>query len=200
MAEDRAEHTDHPIARALGGIAGATVGAAEGVTNLVKHGVPPPPDDQPIRAEETYYEYSDGHMRYVFITGLSLLAGIWIISALIYVYFAYLASHRAGSSNPPLPANLHGEVFPPSPQLQHSPPLDLQAMLRAQNAEQTSYHWLNRGKGTVTIPIDRAMRIVAQSGIPPQKTSPNVTLSDPQQGTLLTGFEGSEGKVEPEPK
>ena len=37
-----AEYEDHPIARALGGIVGATVGAAEGVTNLVKHGVPPP--------------------------------------------------------------------------------------------------------------------------------------------------------------
>lgn len=195
-----AENDDHPLARSLGGIAGAAVGAAESVTDLVKHGVPQPPDDQPIRAEETYYEHSDGSMRGVFITGVSLFVGIWILSALLYLYFAFLSQHRTASSNPPLPANLHGAVFPPSPRLQHSPPLDLQAMLRAQQAEQSRYHWLDRGKGTVAIPIDRAMQIVAQRGIPPQKASPDMHLADPQHGTLLTGFEGSEGKVEPEPK
>ncbi len=192
-----AEQKTHALTRALGGIAGAAVGAAESVTDLVKHGAPQPPDDEAMRNEDTYYEHSDGSMRGIFIAGVSLLVGIWIISAFLYLYFAFLAHHRAAVSKPPLPAYLHGPVIPPGPLLQSSPPLDLQAMLRAQNAEQTSYHWLDRRKGTVTIPIVRAMQILAQRGIPPQKASPNLPLSDPQQGTLLTGFEG---KVEPEPK
>lgn len=195
-----AKKEEHPLARALGGITGATVGAAESITDVVKHGASEPPDDKPIRHEDTYYEHSDGNMRGVFITGLSVLVGVWIVSALLYIYFVFLAQHRVADSNPPLPASLHGPVLPPEPRLQHSPQLDLRAMLRAQNAEQTRYHWLDRKKGIVSIPIDRAMQIIAQRGIPPQKTPPDMHLPDPQHGTLLTGFEGSEGKVEPQPQ
>lgn len=192
-----AEREDHPFARAAGGIAGAAVGATESVIDLVKHGVPQPPDDQPMRAEETYYEHSDGNMRATFITGVLVLVGAHAFAWLLYLYFSYLAHYRTVTTNPPLPAYVHGNVLPPEPRLQNSPPLDLQALFRAQHAEQTHYLWLDRNKGIVAIPIDRAMEIVARRGLPPEKASPGMELPDPKHGTLLTGFEG---KVEPEPR
>jgi hypothetical protein len=56
---------------------------------------------------------------------------------------------------------------------------------------------VDKQKGIVALPIDRAIQIVAQRGIPPQKAPANLQLSQPQAGTRLTGFEG---KVEPEPR
>jgi hypothetical protein len=59
------------------------------------------------------------------------------------------------------------------------------------------YSWIDKPGGIVAIPIDRAIQIVAQRGIPPQKAPANLKLSQPQAGTRLTGFEG---KTEPEPR
>jgi hypothetical protein len=59
------------------------------------------------------------------------------------------------------------------------------------------YSWIDKQNGVVSIPIDRAIQILTERGIPPQKQPPNLQLSQPHAGTRLTGFEG---KVEPEPR
>jgi hypothetical protein len=63
--------------------------------------------------------------------------------------------------------------------------------------ELNHYSWIDKQKGSVAIPIERAIQILAQRGIAPQKAPANLQLSVPQAGTRLTGFEG---KVEPEPR
>jgi hypothetical protein len=88
-------------------------------------------------------------------------------------------------------------VVPPEPRLQRSPREDLKKFREHENWELTHYHWLDKSHGIVAIPIEDAIRIVGQRGIPPAKTPPNVTLTPPQEGTRETGFEG---KVEPEPR
>ena len=59
----------------------------------------------------------------------------------------------------PLPAHQ-----PPPPQLQSHPPADLARVLAQQSAELSGYRWVDRGKGLVSIPIDRAMTIIAALG------------------------------------
>lgn len=155
--------------------------------------------NEPVRGEpqhdDTRFEKSDFNTRGAFIAGVSVLVGIWIISALIYFYFAYLAHHRAAVSPPPLPAELHGNPIPPQPRLQQSPRQDLKAMRAREDWELNHYFWVDKPKGTVAIPIERAMDILAARGIPPQKRPPNLVLSQPQAGTRETGFER---KAEPE--
>jgi hypothetical protein len=87
--------------------------------------------------------------------------------------------------------------MPPEPRLQESPRQDLKAMRAQEDWELNHYFWMDKNKGTVAIPIERAMEILAQRGIPPQKQPPGLVLSQPQAGTRQTGFEG---KVEPEPR
>jgi hypothetical protein len=58
------------------------------------------------------------------------------------------------------------------------------------------YNWIDKKSGTVSIPIDKAMEIVAREGIAPQ-TGSGFTYYNPQAGSRRTGFEG---KVEPEPR
>jgi hypothetical protein len=149
------------------------------------------------RNQEVHFERSD------WSTGVSLgiivgtLIGMWIITALVYLWFAYLAHNRAVTSPPPLPIEAHGNPLPPEPRLQQSPREDLKSMRMREDWTLTHYTWVDKQKGVVAIPIDQAIQIIAQRGIPPQKAPAGLALSQPQAGTRLTGFEG---KVEPEPR
>lgn len=149
------------------------------------------------RHQDIHFERTDISARGVLITGASVLGGLWVLCGVVYLCFVLLAHHRAEVSPPPLPIEEHGNPMPPEPRLQNSPRQDLKAMRTREDWELNHYSWVDKGKGTVAIPIERAIEIVAQRGIPSQPKPPNLTLSQPQDGTRLTGFEG---KVEPEPR
>lgn len=159
-----------------------------------------PTEELPLHEEQrkpVLFERTDVPSSRVIIGGFAVVAGLWIAIALLYPYFAFLNGRRAAISPPPLPSALHGHSLPPEPRLQQSPPLDMQGLLAQENSLLNHYAWIDKSKGIVAIPLDRAIQIVAERGIPPQKTPPDVVLSKPEAGTRLTGFEG---KVEPEPR
>ncbi|MFZ0593228.1 MAG: hypothetical protein WAM39_22410 [Bryobacteraceae bacterium] len=149
------------------------------------------------RNDDIRFEHTDIDIRHTFITGISALIGIWVVIVLIYFLFSYLAHERAISSPPPLPIAARGNPLPPEPRLQPSPHKDLDALRARDNWELSHYYWVDKAKGTVAIPIERAMDILAARGIPPQKQPPKLVLSQPEAGTRQTGFEG---KVAPEPR
>ena len=149
------------------------------------------------RHQDIHFERTDIFARGVLIAGASVFGGVWILFGVVYLCFVLLAHHRAEVSPPALPIAEHGNPLPPEPRLQKSPRQDLKAMRTREDWQLNHYFWVDKGKGIVAIPIDRAMQIVAQRGIPLQPQPPNLVLSQPQAGTRLTGFEG---KVEPEPR
>lgn len=53
-----------------------------------------------------------------------------------------------------------------APRLQLAPDVDLQAFRAREDAELNSYGWIDRTAGVVRIPIDRAMELIAQRGLP----------------------------------
>jgi hypothetical protein len=195
MASDLERSVLAAIGRWAGGVAGTVKGAVE-VAGDSGLGSPEPTAPEP-RNRETHFEHSDISARGVFITGILVLAGISVITGVLYFFFAYLVHERAESSPPPLPSEEHQNPMPPEPRLQESPRQDLKAMRTREDIELNSYSWVDKTKGTVTIPIERAIQILVQRGIPPQKASPNLPLSQPQAGTRETGFQE---KVEPEPR
>ncbi len=146
---------------------------------------------------EVHYEHTDVDGRKVIRIGAGLLIGAWIFTVLLYFFFNALMQRRT-SAGPPLPARAQGRTFePPEPRIQGSPRADLQAMRAWENSQLTGYAWVDRSKGIVSIPVDRAIGIIARRGIPPQKAPADLKLYPPQAGTRETGFEG---KVEPEPR
>jgi len=54
----------------------------------------------------------------------------------------------------------------PSPRLQVDPADDLAALRRAEEERLSSYGWIDRDRTTLHIPIDRAMALTAQRGLP----------------------------------
>jgi hypothetical protein len=145
----------------------------------------------------TRFEPSDLHAKAVFLTGIGVLVGTWLTVALVYPYFAYLKHERAVASPAPTAAARNGNPVPPEPRLQANPTQDLEGFRAWEESQLHDYHWVDRGRGVVSIPIDEAIRMVAKRGIPPQSAPAGQTYFDPREGTRLTGFEG---KVELEPR
>lgn len=137
----------------------------------------------------TRYEHRDISVRPVVLAGAGLLLGVWMAIIAIYPLFRLL--DREG------PPAAQGMIMPPAPHLQDDPAHDLAEYRARENAAVNSYRWVDRANGVVSIPIDRAIQIVAEQGIPPQPAPNNMTYFDPRAGTRRTGFEG---KVAPEPR
>jgi hypothetical protein len=68
-----------------------------------------------------------------------------------------------------------GRPYFPSPHEQFSPQLDLQYFTEQQERGLNSYGWIDRKAGVVQIPIDRAMDLVLQRGLPSRSGSNTVT-------------------------
>jgi len=152
--------------------------------------------DAPVHPD-VRFEESDIHGPGVVLAGITLLVVIWIIVVLLHFVFALLASYRASVSTPSLPLARQLNVEPPAPRLQTNPRIDLKDLRAYEDSQLHSYKWVDRQKGIASIPIDQAMALIAQRGIPPQKAPKDLKLSVPEAGTRRTGFEG---KAEAEPR
>jgi hypothetical protein len=146
--------------------------------------------------EDVRFEHSDISVRTVLLTGLGVFLFFHISVGVVYFVFEHFKHVHTEESLPALPIAAHGLPHPPEPQIQQSPRLDLREFEAAESAQLNSYQWIDQQKGSVAIPIDRAMDLIVQRGIPAEKGSANAYYS-PHVGTRMTGFEG---KVEPEPR
>lgn len=62
-------------------------------------------------------------------------------------------------------------VLPPAPRLQVQPHLELADYCAAQQQEVTTYTWVDRQSGDVRIPIDRAMDLILERGLPARSSA-----------------------------
>ena len=148
-----------------------------------------------VRRPDVHYEPSDINAPAVALTGLGVLLLVYVVIGIVWLVFHHFAGARAQTSPPPLPIAAHGTPLPPFPRLQSNDAYDLHEFRVAEDAQLNGYH-VDPKTGTVSIPIDRAMDLVVERGIPPQ-TAPPGMFYQPHAGSRMTGFEG---KVEPEPQ
>jgi hypothetical protein len=100
--------------------------------------------------------------------------GLFVILALILLFtrwlFFYLSVQQP-LGPPPTPFE-SARSLPPEPRLQVAPAEDLESYLQAQRETLNSYGWVNRETGIVRIPIDRAMELLLERGLPARAESP----------------------------
>jgi hypothetical protein len=109
----------------------------------------------------------DVDIRGVLLSGFGLAAGIFAALVASWGLFRVLEK-RQGRVDKPLPPQVVVNLkrIPPEPRLEPDP-LALRRELRAQeDALLKSYGWVDRTAGSVHIPIDRAMEIVLERGVP----------------------------------
>jgi hypothetical protein len=111
------------------------------------------------------HETRDFSMRVVVLFGVSialLLAGSLALMAWLFDILA-MTPEGHGLRGAPVAAT---PPRPPGPRLQASPTRDMQEMLQTENAWLQSYGWVDRSAGMVRMPVDRAMALVVQQGLP----------------------------------
>ena len=69
-------------------------------------------------------------------------------------------------------ANVGQQRLPPEPRLQANPRIDLRDIRATEDKLLNQYGWIDQSKGIVRIPIDRAMDLLAQQGLPARPSAP----------------------------
>ena len=105
-----------------------------------------------------------------------VLAGTW------FLMVAFKARSVARDPAPsPLP-EARIPRLPPEPRLQSFPRQDLRQMREAENAVLTGYGWVDRAGGIARIPVDRAVAILLDKGLPPIVAKPPAAAPAAQGG------------------
>jgi hypothetical protein len=96
------------------------------------------------------------------IIGIGIYFSVW----LLFGYFnSRQAAANAGAIEYPLAASQETRL-PPEPRLQIDPRGDLRAMRDEEDKLLESYQWVDKNAGVVRIPIEQAMKLTIQRGLP----------------------------------
>jgi len=142
---------------------------------------------------ELEYEHQDWRPRlvYIFLAGLSLTGILvyFVVWGLYDVIDDYQSRHQ-----PPQNPLVHSEadtrkVLPeaiqkfPQPRLERSERVEINDFRLQEEQTLYSYGWVDRQAGLVRIPIDRAMELVAQRGLP---TTPKAGTVPPSEVNVVS--------------
>jgi hypothetical protein len=137
-----------------------------------------------------------------FLVGLALCVGL----VALVLYGAFNALTRAFNETPqnlnalagkqePLPPERMPGQFP-EPRLQTDYFGDLAKMRQSWNEQLNSYGWVDRNAGILHIPIEQAIALTAQRGLPSRATEqPNGTAAQNQR----PGVSSAKGKAKQKP-
>lgn len=140
--------------------------------------------------DKVRFEPKDINVPVVLWAGLGFFIALLIIVTLVRFPYFFFAHRRAREGATSSGRRTPSEALPPAPNLESSPYRDWRIVQAQWESELKSYEWVDRQKGILTIPIDRAIDLIAQRGIPPSpKPATPMEYYRPQAGDRLTGFE-----------
>jgi hypothetical protein len=116
---------------------------------------------------DLHREHGDVNIAAIFGFGGALIVVAAVVHLLIYVLFGYFDSReriQAPAEYPLAAAESHRE--PPEPRLQTNPRQDLADMRAKEDDVLGSYGWIDKNAGVVRIPIDAAMKLTLERGLP----------------------------------
>ncbi|MFY9802806.1 MAG: hypothetical protein WA211_16120 [Candidatus Acidiferrales bacterium] len=125
-----------------------------------KHG----PGHEPHGAPKEAYERSDANPHNLLKWAVAL--AVVLVVVFIAMRWLFLFYGKEQSLGRPASPFENARVLPPQPRLQVQPRADLHAYCVQQLATLNSYGWEDQHNGVVRIPIDRAMDLVLQQGLP----------------------------------
>jgi hypothetical protein len=122
---------------------------------------------------DVHHETTDVNIRGVLVFGAGMIVAAAFIYFAVWILFRLLADQHAQRGVPeyPLAATQERRV-PPEPRLQPSPPgwrtprEDLRDFRKQEDEILSTYGWTDKSAGTVRIPIDEAMKLTVQRGLP----------------------------------
>lgn len=99
---------------------------------------------------------------------LAFLAIVTIgVAAIVVVFYNYLESREAREKPARYPmAAGSARPLPPPPRLQTYPFQDVKDLRQEERRLLETYEWVDRNAGVVRIPIERAIEVLAEKGLP----------------------------------
>jgi len=111
------------------------------------------------------HETSDLDARVAGLFGAVLMTVILALMAATYWVYEYSTSRQAARYPAVSPFAYTREPMP-EPRLQVDAPRELRELRAAEDAALHGYAWIDKERGLVRIPIDRAIDVLAQRGLP----------------------------------
>lgn len=138
------------------------------------------------------YEVSDANIKAV----LGVAVGVLIFSiacAVIVQGMFWWFEKGTGQKEQPKTERVKepsAKTYDNEPPLQESPEADMIQFRKEENAKLENYGWVDKGKGVVHIPVEEAMKLTLQRGLPTSKTvpvfnAPNGTGHPAESGGVL---------------
>ncbi len=111
------------------------------------------------------HERTDADTRKVLMFGVGLAVIIVAACLAMWVTFAYLNVHQPPTGPPPSPLAT-GRRLPSEPRLQVSETEDIGKVSADEDKALNSYGWVDKDGGVAHIPIERAVDLILERGIP----------------------------------
>lgn len=139
-----------------------------------------PTDPHPPEKANVAYEKRDARVSavlwfgfWLFVLGGVVQLGMWGLFRL----FAAQARSEQRVLEPNVAASL--KRTPSEPRLEPLPLAPRQALRATEDARLSRYDWVDRSGGVVRIPIDRAMQLIVERGVPGGKPFPAAIAAPP---------------------
>lgn len=129
------------------------------------------------------HEQTDIDFRALALATGGLLVVALVAHLLLFVLFNYFQGREAGLVDPRYPLAAGKTRMPPEPRLQPNPGEDMKELRRRQEQILRSYGWVDETAGVVRIPIDEAMRLVVERGLPARPGVPPYVGDRPASGS-----------------
>ena len=123
-----------------------------------------------VPAQTPGYETRDVNIRGAYTFAITLfLVLVAVIFGMRGLFWHFQSTQPLGPEVTPFKS---ARELPPVPRLQPDPRQDLAHMKEQQEEILNSYGWADQGTGKVRIPIDRAMDLLLQRGLPVRHEPP----------------------------
>jgi hypothetical protein len=149
-------------------------------------------DDEYLSSADATYERTDARIGPVakFMLWLGVLTILTFVG--VGVMFSTMVNNRVETDEPRYPLAGVTSGLPPEPagvQLQIEPQLDLERFRGSEEARLETYGWVDEESGIVRLPIEEAMRLTLERGLPASDASaaPEMRPSDSSAGRVDGG-------------
>ncbi len=120
-----------------------------------------------VATPPSHHEDTDVNVLGILAFGVGLLVTGIVIHGLIWLLFQYFSGRESVRSLPDYPLAAGQETrVPPEPRLQTNPRADLRELRAHEDLVLSTYGWVDKAAGVVRIPIEEAMKITVQRGLP----------------------------------
>ena len=152
-------------------------------------------DDEYLNpASGSGHEHTDADVRMIIQFAAWLLASAVVVHVLMWFMFAIFVDVRENTGAPEFPLAIEqGARLPSGPRLQAKPANEIYDFRRREAAEVEGYSWVDKGAGTVRIPIAEAMRLTVERGLPSRAT--DATGAAPGDPTAMMPTDASAGRT-----